>query len=284
MSASDSAYCDQPDPADIDRYLSEDVGSGDLTANILPQSARAVATVVTREKMVLCGKNWFSAIFHRLDPSVQIQWFSEDGDEVQAGGKICTVTGNARVLMTGERTALNVLQTLSATATSARSYARAVADCNVKVLDTRKTLPGLRLAQKYAVRCGGCHNHRIGLYDAILIKENHILAAGSIALAVRRAQALNACVMIEVEVETLEELVEALQAGAKRILLDEFDLPMMREAVSITAGQAELEVSGNVSLDNIREIAQTGVNYISIGALTKNVRAVDLSMRVILDE
>ena len=271
-----------PDPAEIDRFLAEDIGSGDLTAAILPETGCASANVMTRESMVVCGQAWFKAVFGRLDPSVQIVWECEEGAEVQAGGLLCRLEGPARSLMTGERTALNLLQTLSATATLARKYAKAVEGTGVKVLDTRKTIPGLRLAQKYAVRCGGCHNHRIGLYDGILIKENHILAAGSITRAIRSAEGLRAGVMIEVEVETLDELNEALAAGAKRILLDEFTLSMMREAVVMAANRAELEVSGSVTLEAIREIAETGVNFISVGALTKNVRAIDLSMRVTL--
>lgn len=277
-----SDLMETPDPAEIDRFLAEDIGSGDLTAAILPEAACASAIVMTRESMVVCGQAWFKAVFGRLDPSVQIVWECEEGAEVQAGGLLCRLEGPARSLMTGERTALNLLQTLSATATLARKYAKAVEGTGVKILDTRKTIPGLRLAQKYAVRCGGCHNHRIGLYDGILIKENHILAAGSITRAIRSAEVLQAGVMIEVEVETLDELNEALAAGAKRILLDEFTLSMMREAVVMAANRAELEVSGSVTLEAIREIADTGVNYISVGALTKNVRAIDLSMRVTL--
>ena len=275
-------HMETPDPAEIDRFLLEDIGSGDLTAAILSETACASASVMTRESMVVCGQAWFKAVFGRLDPSVQIVWECEEGAEVQAGGLLCRLEGSARSLMAGERTALNLLQTLSATATLARKYAKAVEGTRVKVLDTRKTIPGLRLAQKYAVRCGGCHNHRIGLYDGILIKENHIMAAGSITRAIRSAKGLQAGVMIEVEVETLDELNEALAAGAKRILLDEFTLPMMREAVVMAANRAELEVSGSVTLEAIREIAETGVNYISVGALTKNVRAIDLSMRVTL--
>ena len=274
---------DRPDPADIVRFLAEDIGAGDLTASILPVSAIASATVVTREAMVLCGTEWFDAVFKQLDPALRIDWYKQDGDAIGAGDLLCRLMGSARSLMTGERTALNLLQTLSGTATLARQYARAVTGTRTRVLDTRKTLPGLRLAQKYAVRCGGCHNHRIGLYDGILIKENHILAAGSITAALQAAQSLRAGVMIEIEVETLEELREALDAGATRVLLDEFTLPMMREAVTMSAGRAELEVSGNVTLESIRVIAETGVDFISIGALTKHVRAVDLSLRVTVD-
>lgn len=275
-------HMETPDPAEIDRFLAEDIGSGDLTAAILPETACASANVMTRESMVVCGQAWFKAVFGRLDASVEIAWECEEGAEVQAGALLCRLEGPARSLMTGERTALNLLQTLSATATLARKYAKAVEGTGVKILDTRKTIPGLRLAQKYAVRCGGCHNHRIGLYDGILIKENHILAAGSITRAILSAEGLQAGVTIEVEVETLDELNEALAAGAKRILLDEFTLSMMREAVVMAANRAELEVSGSVTLEAIREIAETGVNYVSVGALTKNVRAIDLSMRVTL--
>lgn len=274
---------DQPDPRDIQRFLAEDIGTGDLTALILPEAALATASVVTRESMVLCGQAWFAAVFAHIEPAIRLQWLAEEGAEVAADTVLCRLTGPARGLMTGERTALNLLQTLSATATLARRYARAVAGTRTRVLDTRKTLPGLRLAQKYAVRCGGCHNHRIGLYDGILIKENHIFAAGSITRAVRAAQALQAGVMIEVEVENLAELHEALEAGAGRILLDNFSLPTLREAVTLAGGRAELEVSGNVSLDSLPAIAATGVDYVSVGALTKHVRAVDLSMRVDID-
>jgi nicotinate-nucleotide pyrophosphorylase (carboxylating) len=271
-----------PTDADIARLLAEDVGSGDLTATIIPAEARAVAVVTTREAMLLCGQAWFAGVFKQLDPSITLRWQAGEGALVAANQTLCQLEGPARALLTGERTALNLLQTLSATATLAHRYAEAVKGTRVRILDTRKTLPGLRDAQKYAVRCGGCHNHRVGLYDGILIKENHILSAGSITRALQAAQALDAGVMIEVEVETLDELAEALAAGAKRVLLDEFSLPQMREAVALTQGRAELEASGSVSLENLREIAETGVDYISVGALTKNVRAIDLSMRVII--
>ncbi len=273
---------DPIDLSEIDRFLEEDVGSGDLTASIVPENARAAARVITREPVVLCGQAWFAAVFARLDESVQIEWRVAEGMRVEADTELCTMRGPARALLTGERTALNLLQTLSATATLARRYAKAVEGTQAKVLDTRKTLPGLRKAQKYAVRCGGCHNHRMGLYDGILIKENHILACGSIEKAVYAAKALGANVPIEVEVEDLDELRQALEAGAERILLDNFTLAMMREAVTVAAGRAKLEVSGNVTLDTIRPIAETGVDYISVGALTKNVRAIDLSMRIVI--
>ncbi|MDV3240246.1 MAG: carboxylating nicotinate-nucleotide diphosphorylase [Methylocaldum sp.] len=268
------------DLSEIDRFLEEDVGSGDLTASIVPKHATARARVITRESMVLCGQAWFAAVFARLGGSVQIDWLVTEGEQVEAGAELCAMRGPARALLTGERSALNLLQTLSGTATLARAYAKAVDGTKAKVLDTRKTIPGLRKAQKYAVRCGGCDNHRMGLYDGILIKENHILACGSIEKAVHAAKALGANVPIEVEVENLDELKQALAVGAERILLDNFTIAMMREAVTETASRAKLEVSGNVTLDTIRQIAETGVDYISVGALTKNVRATDLSMRI----
>ena len=270
------------DAAEIARIIQEDLGSGDLTALIVPESARAESSVITREDMVLCGRTWFDAVFKQIDPSVRIAWLADEGVQVAAGGLLCTLAGPARALLTGERTALNLLQTLSATATLSRKYAREAEGTGLTVLDTRKTIPGLRMAEKYAVRCGGCSNHRFGLYDGILIKENHILAAGSIALAVRKAQELGVDVLIEVEVESLDELNQALEAGAKRILLDNFTLNRMCDAVKLNAGRAKLEVSGNVGLDNIKAIAATGVDYVSVGALTKNVQAVDLSMRITL--
>jgi nicotinate-nucleotide pyrophosphorylase (carboxylating) len=267
---------------DVERYLSEDIGSGDLTADIVPASACARAEVFTREPMVLCGRAWFEAVFRRLDPAAAVVWFVEEGVEACAGERLCEVEGNARALLSGERTALNLLQTLSGTATVARRYAQAVAGTGVKVLDTRKTLPGLRLAQKYAVRCGGCHNHRAGLYDAVLIKENHIAAAGSIGEAVVMARRLHPDLMIEVEVENFQELEEALAAGAGRILLDDFEPDTLGKAVASAAGRAALEASGNIALDNIRAVAETGVDFISVGGLTKHLKAIDLSMRIVL--
>jgi nicotinate-nucleotide pyrophosphorylase (carboxylating) len=259
--------------------LAEDVGSGDLTASLLPREAYATATVISRERAVVCGRPWFDEVFRQLDGGVRIEWAVSEGEEVAEGTLLCTLKGNSRALLTGERTALNYLQTLSATATLAGEYAKAVSGTGARVLDTRKTLPGLRLQQKYAVACGGGDNHRSGLHDAILIKENHIAAAGSITQALQQAQALNAGVSIEIEVESLAELDEALAAGATRVLLDNFDNAGLREAVALTAGRARLEASGNVSLDSIRAMAETGVNDISVGALTKNLKAVDLSMR-----
>ena len=273
---------ESPDPADIDRFLAEDVGLGDLTAATLPKNLAASATVITREPMVLCGSAWFDGVFARLNSEVAIEWLHQEGDWVQAGDILCRLQGPAHILMTGERTALNLLQTLSGTATLSKRYADAVQGTTLKVLDTRKTLPGLRDAQKYAVKVGGCHNHRMGLYDGILIKENHIRAIGSITLAVEAARRLNQKVMIEVEVETLEELDEALSAGVSRILVDEFTPAMREEAVRRSRGLAELEVSGNVQIEDLSEIAQSGVDYVSIGSLTKHLRAVDLSMQVVI--
>ena len=272
-------------PVDIDeiaRFIHEDLGSTDLTALIVPATTLAEASVLTRVDMVLCGSPWFEAVFALLDPTVHINWLVGEGDQVSANELICKLTGPARSLLTGERTALNLLQTLSGTATLSRRFAQETEGTGLVVLDTRKTIPGLRNAQKYAVRCGGCSNHRFGLYDGILIKENHITSAGSIGLAVRKAIELNTHVPIEIEVETLDELTQALDAGANRIMLDNFDLDMMRKAVALNAGRAKLEVSGNVSLEKIKAIAATGVDYVSVGALTKNVKAIDLSMRITL--
>ncbi len=269
----------QPTPEDIARYLAEDIGSGDITASIIPASTQASAEVVTREAMVLCGKAWFEAVFKQLDPTIGMQWHFQEGENIAANSLLCQLNGPARALLTGERTALNLLQTLSATATCARRYADAVAGTGCQVLDTRKTLPGLRMAQKYAVKCGGCTNHRIGLFDAVLIKENHILASGSISAAVSKAR-LTGSAMVEVEVESLPELEEALAAKPDRIMLDNFSMTDLRLAVQRNQGQVELEASGNINLENIRSIAETGVDFISIGALTKNLNAIDLSMRI----
>lgn len=263
----------------VRRALQEDVGSGDVTAALIPADLWATATVVARESAVLCGAAWFDQVFLELDPRCETNWQAADGAALVSGQQLCSLRGRARALLTGERTALNFLQTLSGTATMARRYAEAVIGTATKILDTRKTLPGLRSAQKYAVRCGGCHNHRMGLFDAVLIKENHILAAGSIASAVARVRQANPGLTVDLEVETLEELKEALACAADIVLLDNFSLAAMRDAVQLTAGRARLEVSGGVDLTRIREIAATGVDYISVGALTKHVTAVDLSMR-----
>lgn len=268
--------------ADIQAFLAEDIGAGDLTANIIPSGQTAHAQVITREAATLCGQAWFNAIFNALAPDIDIVWHVAEGAQVAPDTLLCTLSGNARALLTGERTALNLLQTLSATATIASRYAEAVAGTGCKVLDTRKTLPGLRKAQKYAVVCGGCHNHRQGLYDGVLIKENHIIAAGSIAQAVQAARQQTAA-PIEVEVESLAELSEALAARPERIMLDNFTLADLHNAVALTAGRCELEASGNITLTNIRSVAETGVDYISIGALTKNLKAIDLSMRIDLE-
>jgi len=259
--------------------LAEDIGSGDQTAALIPPAATTTAQVISREHAILSGTAWFNEVFHQLDPSITITWQAEDGDTLQPEQLLCTLTGNTRALLTGERTALNYLQTLSGTATRAKGYANAVTGTGVRILDTRKTLPGMRLQQKYAVTCGGCHNHRIGLYDAILIKENHIMAAGSIHAAVETARDNAPDLEIEVEVEDMNELAQALTAGVQRVLLDNFTPNQLREAVAFNQGRARLEASGGINLDSIRSIAETGIDDISVGALTKDVRAVDLSMR-----
>lgn len=262
--------------------LEEDIGNGDLTAGLLLIGRQAHARVISRENAVLCGTAWFEACFHALDPNAAIRWQARDGDPVQAGQLLCEIDGNARALLTAERPALNFLQTLSGTASLTRRYADAISGTGAMVMDTRKTLPGLRLAQKYAVRCGGGANQRTGLFDGILIKENHIAAAGGIRPVLQAAFALNAGVSIQIEVENLDELTEALEAGATLVLLDNFSTAQLREAVHMTAGRAVLEASGNITLDNIREVAETGVQRISIGSLTKHVQAVDLSMLITL--
>lgn len=267
--------------AQVRDALAEDVGDGDLTAQLLPMDAVAQAEVITRDDAVLCGVAWFDQVFRQLDPSVDIDWHARDGERVLPGQLLCSLRGNLRQLLTGERTALNYLQLLSGTATRARRYADAVAGLPVRILDTRKTLPGLRRQQKYAVVCGGCDNHRIGLFDAILIKENHISAAGSIRAAIESARRLAADASVEIEVESLDELSEALDAGVERVLLDNFGLPELRRAVELTAGRARLEASGGISRDRLRVIAETGVDDISVGGLTKHVDAVDLSMRLL---
>lgn len=264
---------------DIKPFLEEDLGSGDITAAIIPEAMTAEAEVITREDMVLCGQAWFDAVFKSLDANIKINWLVAEGDAACKNTVLCKLSGLARGLLSGERTALNLLQTLSATATVARQYADAVSGTGCKVLDTRKTIPGLRNAQKYAVVCGGCYNHRIGLYDGVLIKENHILAAGSIAQAIRSARELTS-VPVEVEVESMQEFREAIAAKPDRIMLDNFSFEDMVAAVKLNDGAIELEASGNIDLDNIRVVAETGVDYISIGALTKHIRAVDLSMRI----
>ena len=273
-----------PDLADqVARALAEDVGSGDLTAALVPAGRTGRATVITRESAVLCGRPWVDEVFRQLDASVRVEWVASEGESVAPDQLLCRLEGPARALLTGERTALNFLQTLSGTATVARRYAAVLDGLRCRVLDTRKTLPGLRRAQKYAVRVGGGANHRMGLYDGILVKENHIMAAGSIAAAVSAARAQGATVPVEVEVETLGELREALDAGADMALLDEFSLDDLRAAVAMNRthprGPIKLEASGNVNFETLRSIAETGVDFVSVGSLTKHVRAVDLSMR-----
>jgi nicotinate-nucleotide pyrophosphorylase (carboxylating) len=284
VSAASANLLDAEIERNVAAALAEDVGSGDLTAQLVPAEVFTRATVVSRENAVMCGTAWFERCFKKLDPSITITWKAADGDRVVPDQVLCEIAGPARALLTGERTALNFLQLLSGVATKARQYTDAIAGTRAQVVDTRKTLPGLRLAQKFAVRCGGGGNHRLGLYDAILIKENHILAAGSIAAAINAAKQIaegtgDRCKFIQVEVETLAELHQALDAGAKMILLDNMRLDQMREAVAIADGRAVLEASGNVNLDTVRGIAETGVDRISVGGLTKDVRALDLSMR-----
>lgn len=279
-----SKFTPPPDLVEqVARALAEDVGSGDLTAALVPAGRNGRATVITREAAVLAGQPWFDEVFRQIDPAVRVLWEAAEGEDVSAGKRLCRLEGPARSLLTGERTALNFLQTLSGTATATRRYAQLVADLPCRILDTRKTLPGLRRAQKYAVRCGGGSNHRMGLYDGILVKENHIMAAGSIAAAVSAARAAGASVPVEVEVETLDELRQALDAGADMALLDEFSLDDLRTAVAMNRdhprGPMKLEASGSVTFETLRGIAETGVDFVSIGSLTKHVRAVDLSMR-----
>ena len=265
--------------AQVRLALAEDLGSGDLTAGLVPADAEARARVIVRESAVLCGSDWLGEVFRQLDPAIRIEWSAQDGDRLEPGQLVCGLSGPARPILSGERTALNFLQTLSGTASLAARYVAAIEDTGATILDTRKTIPGLRLAQKYAVRCGGASNHRIGLFDAILIKENHIRSAGSIAAALRGAAAAVADdVLVEIEVENLDELDQALAAGARRVLLDNFDDDALREAVDRTAGRASLEASGGVDLETIRGIALTGVDFISVGQLTKDVRATDYSM------
>lgn len=258
--------------------LAEDIGGGDITAALIPEHLTAQATVICRESATVCGMAWFNAVFAELDCRVTVDWLVRDGDTIHNDQVLCQLSGPARPLLSGERTALNFLQTLSATATRSRRYAETVADLPVRILDTRKTIPGLRNAQKYAVRTGGCSNHRTGLYDGILIKENHIAATGSINSAVARARANNPGMLIEVEVENESQLLQALEAGADRLLLDNHTIPELIAAVLTVAGRAELEASGGVTLNNVREIALTGVDYISTGSLTKDIKAIDLSM------
>ena len=264
----------------VTQALAEDIASGDITAELIGADVQARSRSVTREDGILCGTAFALEAFQQIDPSCHVEWAAQDGDAIAADSLVCTLSGPARALLTGERTALNFLQLLSGTASTAGQYAARIAHTGVKLLDTRKTVPGLRLAQKYAVTCGGCYNHRIGLFDAFLIKENHISAAGGIAEAVAAARDVAPDKPVEVEVENEAELEQALTAGADRIMLDNFTLEALRDAVSRTAGSADLEASGNVTDETLVAIAETGVDFISIGALTKHVRALDLSMRI----
>ena len=274
--------------ANVSAALQEDLGSGDKTAELVPETTTASAIVICREAMTLAGQPWVDEVYRQLDPEVEIQWLANDGDHLPADSEICVLNGAARSLLSGERTALNFLQTLSATATTTSRYVNAVAESKATILDTRKTIPGLRLAQKYAVRCGGGSNHRVGLFDAILIKENHITSAGGVEAAIRAAKEQHSNLPIEVEVESVTELQDALRAGADRLLLDNFDIEDLQRAVDVNHREgnppAELEASGGISLDEIDKVAETGVNYISVGALTKNVNAIDLSMRFRYDD
>jgi len=272
-----------PDPevvaSDVRRALEEDLGAGDLTAGLIPASSEFSTRVICREDAILAGRDWFTETFRQLDPRVQLTWAYRDGESIGSGQTVCDLGGPARTILSGERTALNFLQTLSATATKARRYHDAVRGTGAVILDTRKTLPGLRHAQKYAVRCGGASNHRTGLFDAIPVKENHIAAAGSITAAVHGAREAHPEVLLEVEVENLGQLAEAVAAGADRALLDNFPLAELRAAVREFAKQIAMEASGGISIETVRTVAETGVDFISVGALTKNVRAVDFSMR-----
>ncbi len=269
--------------ANVSLALTEDLGDGDLTAQLIPETALATAIISGREAMTVAGRPWVDDVFRQLNSNITVEWICNDGDRIPADAEICIINGPARAILSGERTALNFLQSLSATATNTARYVEAVAGTKVRILDTRKTIPGLRLAQKYAVRCGGGENHRIGLFDAILIKENHIISAGGIAAAVSAAKRLHRGLPVEVEVESISELRQALAAGADRVLLDNFDIADLQLAIDVNqeAGNpaADLEASGGITLASIRAIAETGVDYISVGALTKDISAVDLSMR-----
>jgi nicotinate-nucleotide pyrophosphorylase (carboxylating) len=268
-------------PASVARALSEDIGSGDITAMLIPADKQATAAVICREAAVICGRAWVDEVFRQLDPTTQIEWHIAEGDLVSPEQRLFTLQGNARVLLTGERAALNFLQTLSATATLARQYADLAAGTDVKILDTRKTIPGLRLAQKFAVTVGGCHNHRIGLYDAFLIKENHIAACGGIAQAVSQARTIAADKLIEVEVESVEELHQALDAKVDVVMLDNFSPADIAALAAIDFGDTKIEVSGNITAETVQQYISSAVNYISSGSLTKHIKAVDLSMRLI---
>ncbi|MGS2724178.1 carboxylating nicotinate-nucleotide diphosphorylase [Porticoccus sp. GXU_MW_L64] len=264
----------------VARALAEDIGSGDITAQLIPPQRQASARVISREAATFCGRAWVDEVYRQLDPQVMIEWMVEDGQPIAPDQTLFTLSGNARSLLTGERAALNYLQTLCGTATAASEFARLLGDSPIKILDTRKTIPGLRLAQKYAVKTGGCHNHRIGLYDAFLIKENHIAACGGISQAVSQAQQIAPGKPVEVEVENLDELQQAIDAGADIVMLDNFAKEMVVQAVELAAGQVKLEVSGNITAEGLADAAAAGIDFISSGALTKHCRAVDLSFRL----
>ena len=268
-------------PATVARALQEDIGTGDITAMLIPADKQARAAVISRETAVICGRAWVDEVFRQLDPATQIEWHINEGDLVSPEQRLFTLEGNARILLTGERAALNFLQTLSATATLAREYADLAAGSDVKILDTRKTIPGLRLAQKYAVTVGGCHNHRIGLYDAFLIKENHIAACGGIAEAVAQARTIAADKLVEIEVESVDELHQALGAKADVVMLDNFSPADIATLAAIDFGDTRIEVSGNITAETVQQYISSAVNYISSGSLTKHIRAVDLSMRLL---
>ncbi|PKF58525.1 nicotinate-nucleotide diphosphorylase [Alteromonadales bacterium alter-6D02] len=271
--------------AAVEQALNEDLGyqsytKGDITANLIPETNTAQATIISRDVAVFCGKAWAEEVFKQLGSEVAIHWFVDDGDIVAPNEVLCELSGPTRILLTGERTALNFIQMLSGTATAVKSYVDAIEGTNTRLLDTRKTIPGQRTAQKYAVKCGGGSNHRIGLFDAYLIKENHIMGCGGIKQAIDKARELNPDKLVEVEVESIEELTQALNAGSDIVMLDNFDIEMMQQAVALNAGKAKLEVSGNVTIETIANFARTGIDYISVGALTKHVKATDLSMRL----
>ncbi|MCC6530871.1 MAG: carboxylating nicotinate-nucleotide diphosphorylase [Pseudomonadales bacterium] len=268
--------------ANVTAALNEDIGSGDLTAQLIPATRQAEATLLCRDAAVVCGRPWVDRCFELLDPTIRIEWLVEEGAEVAPDTLLARLHGPARALLTGERTALNFLQTLSATATRSRQFTDLVRDYPVQLLDTRKTLPGLRLAQKYAVRCGGCHNHRLGLYDAFLIKENHIASLGSITAVITQARGIAPNRKVEIEVESLAQLQEAIDAGADIVMLDNFNLEQMHQAVQLTAGRLKLEASGGMTAEQLRAVAATGVDYMSLGTLTKDIKAIDLSMRFTL--
>lgn len=264
----------------LEQALAEDIGSGDITAQLIPASEEVTAQLKVRENAILCGVRWFNAAFQQVDPDIQIQWHYHDGNQVTADSVLCKLQGSARGIMTAERTAINFLQSLSGTATVTNEYVTALKGTSCQLLDTRKTIPGLRQAQKYAVTCGGGQNHRIGLYDAYLIKENHIKACGSITAAIEEAKRRQAKAKVEIEVESLTELEEAIQAGADIVMLDNFTKTQLKDAVDLNQSRVKLEVSGNVTLDSIQSVAQTGIDFISVGALTKHLRAIDFSLRV----